>query len=107
MGLRQYDYRCDHCDVIDERIVKTEERDYPIVCPHCSEGTMSRIPTSTALGLSREQRDHSLRERSRQDNLKHQNDRVAEALERVDQGKGRHGGLFDPKTQESLSKRKK
>lgn len=106
MGYKQYDYRCSYCPHQEKnKIVSDEEKD-ELLCPACGNIFIRRMSTPL-LAMSQEKRDQSLRKRSRDDNKKHQQDRVAEALERVDKGKNRSGGIFSPEFQAAASERKK
>jgi len=105
MAWKQYEYACDVCGEVWDDIVHEEDKD-TLCCPKCGAIAI-RLPSSPLIMMSREQRNASLKKRSDDDNKKHMNDRVAEALEKADKKKGRTGGVFSHKVQAAASARKK
>lgn len=42
-----YRFKCDKCNYEETQILQVEERNKEYKCPHCNEGTMKRIISSS------------------------------------------------------------
>jgi hypothetical protein len=66
---------------------------------------MDKLPSTFGTVMSAKERQASLKKRSADDNTKHMNARVDQALSRS--GKGKSSSLFNPSVQADLSKKHK
>jgi putative FmdB family regulatory protein len=45
--MQVFDYQCDQCHYVLERMVRAEEKDVPHACPACEHGWLRRKPAAT------------------------------------------------------------
>lgn len=103
--IKIYNFRCSACGNETEEVLDLDKEELPL-CESCGI-SMNRVPSAPLIGMSFEQRDRALRKRSHDDNVKHQDDRVAKVLERMEKGSMGRGSVFDPQVQARIMEKKK